>query len=126
MAELIALIFGALSSGVFKLWPQLDEWFQGRTPAYRGFFMLGLSLIAPALLLGVSCIDLFNVTTCDINGVKEAGRVWVAFVGANLGIFLMTPDSPAKSKAKVKAETALVNRVANKVEAQETQEYPQG
>ena len=121
MTELISIIFGALSSGVFKWFPGLNSWFEARTPAFRGLFMLGLSLIAPVLIMGTSCLGLYDTTTCNVAGWQEAGRAWVGFLAANVGVFLTTPDSPAKVKAKaLKFHNAVLQAV------KEREELPEG
>jgi hypothetical protein len=92
--EMLAGIFGALVSGAFKVIPPLDHWFYNKLDKnYRGLVMLGISFLVPFIVLGLACVNLTDVVACSTTSIPELLKVWGAFVVANLGVFMMTPES---------------------------------
>jgi hypothetical protein len=97
VVEMISAGFGALTSIGFHIIPQLDTWLYTKVPDdQRGYVMLGLSVVVPLAIVGVSCVGLYNLVPCSDDIWKDMVRGWLAFVVANVGLFVMTGDSPAK------------------------------
>lgn len=101
MSDLFSLIFGAAISYGFKVIPFLDSWYQNKLDAnLRGLFMLGVSLLVPVGVYLVSCAGIFNLVPCSTTIWADMARAWLYFVGANIGIFMMTPASKANNMRK--------------------------
>jgi hypothetical protein len=114
IVELISGGWGLLTSVGFKVVPFLDNWLYVTVPENkRGLVFLGLSLVVPVGILGVSCAGLYNLVPCVPDIWKDLVRAWLTFVIANVGIFTMTPDSKAKQLVK-SAKAGLLNGIGRK------------
>lgn len=99
--EEISIAFGAVISGLFKVIPALDTWFYTKLSSnWRGLVMLGFSLLIPFAMLGLSCLGVLSTVSCTTDVVPGLLRSWLYFVGGNIGIFVMTPESNASKLAK--------------------------
>jgi hypothetical protein len=119
LSELIGAGFGLLTSVGFKLIPQLDDWLYNKVSANnRGYVMLGLSALVPLIILGVSCVGLYDLIPCQVSIWKDLLRGWVAFMIANQGLFLVTGDSPAKTENKALEKNEVTRLIVEEVMAE--------
>jgi hypothetical protein len=119
--ELLAAVFGGGISLAVKLVPALDDWFINTlNKNLRGPLMLGLSVLVPASLFGLTCARVYDFGACQTEQLPTLVNTWISFVIANQGLFLMTNNSPARDKeitegkSLVKAQTVAKARESRK------------
>lgn len=89
LVDLISAGLGIVLSASLALIPPFRKWFQSSVAEeYRGLVMVGLSVIVPFAVYGLSCLELFNWVACSTDGVRELARAFLAFLFANQSTFL--------------------------------------
>lgn len=111
LIDLISAGLGIALSASLALIPPFRRWFQSTvSEEYRGLVMVGLSIVVPFAIYGLSCLGLFNWVTCDNAGVQDLARAFLAFLFANQSIFLTVKKLSYKQQLREQEKLQAVER----------------
>ena len=94
---LLAGVSGVLVSLILSYLPVVSDWYY--SPAldkYRGLIAVGFTAVVAALIYGASCLELFGLDYCSVEGAKALLEAIVIAIGTNQLTYLASPVSPAK------------------------------
>ena len=95
--EVIAGLVGALLVLVFNYFPKLSEAYAGLEPAVKSYIMLGLLLVAEAIICALSYYGV--IATEPPFSWIEALKVAFALVVANQSLYKLLPKSKVVQEA---------------------------
>ena len=87
-SEVVLLILfwsGVGLSLLFKI-PKLKSWYEGKTGAFKTYFMLALVVVTGLGILGVACAGIGGIVvpvTCDLNGIGGVIVALGTIIGGN-------------------------------------------
>lgn len=108
IADLILASLGGFISGAFSYFPSLATWYYSIKQDFRGLIMVGLSALVAVIFWAVSCpFNLIPLVVCDQSGILVLIKAWVIVLAGNQLIYMVSPDSPTKTRLEKSLTTAV-------------------
>ncbi len=90
-AELLSAIAGSLLSLLFSYVPGASDWYGGLEPTKKRLVMLVALVLAALGAFALSCADVYNLVSCDREGVIKIVEAFYAALVANQATYLISP-----------------------------------
>lgn len=91
--ELLSMLVGAVTSLAFSYFPGIRGWFEKLLPNQKRLVNIGVAVVCAGAVFGLSCANVVNYLTCDLDGGLIALKVLLNFVIANQAAYALTPKS---------------------------------
>ena len=112
-AEMLSSIFAVALSLILNYIPGLNEAYAKLTSVWKSLIVLIGLLVITGISIGIACAgwagDFGLTNTCDKSGIIEAIRVFIAAVLANVGAYVVSPQT-------VKVREIKTQKIADRIE----------